>query len=101
PAATQAAESIDPLIVLRSFFDAEHAGNVDAALAHWADDGMFVNTRGKKLIGREQLRTFIQNAVNANVHQEMKSPRVESGRVTWFQDETADFYQKLGIQSVQ
>ena len=29
---------------------------VDAALMYWADDGMFVNSRGQKRVGREQLR---------------------------------------------
>ena len=42
--------------VLRGFFKAEDANNVDAALMCWADDGMFVNSRGQKRVGREQLR---------------------------------------------
>jgi hypothetical protein len=42
--------------VLRGFFEAEDANNVDAALMYWADDGMFVNSRGQKRVGRVQLR---------------------------------------------
>ena len=49
-------ENADPLSVLRGFFEAEDANNVDAALMYWADDGMFVNSRGQKRVGREQLR---------------------------------------------
>ena len=89
------------LCAARGFFETEDANNVDAALMYWADDGMFVNSRGQKRIGREQLRTFIQIAINAKVHHEMKSPRVEGQRAFWTEDESADFYQKLGIQSVQ
>lgn len=98
--ATDAAKP-DPISVMQGFFDAEHTGNVDAALAHWSDDGIFTDTRGRKRIGHDDLRKLIQGAINAKIRHEMKAPRVEGERVKWTEAETTDFYVKLGIAPVQ
>jgi hypothetical protein len=53
-ALTDAAEgqNTDPRSVLKRYIEAQNAGELDAALALWADDGAIINTKGTQ--GRRQ-----------------------------------------------
>ena len=46
----------DPQAVLQRYIDAQNAGDVEAALALWAENGVMTNTRGHKFTGTEELR---------------------------------------------
>ncbi len=82
------ADTADPVSVMRSFFDAEHAGNADAALALSADDGRWVNTRGVKRVGHEEVMKFIRGAINAKVVHTIVAPRREGEKATWTESQT-------------
>jgi hypothetical protein len=59
---SQAAEeqNLDPASVLKRYIEAQNAGDLDTALALWAEDGVITNTRGRSLAGHENLTRFIR-----------------------------------------
>jgi hypothetical protein len=100
---THAAEeqNTDPQSVLQRFNDAQNAGDVDAALAMWAEDGVRTNTRGRKMAGKEEIRKFIQGVVAAKIRVETESAQVVGDRVTWSIRESNELYRKLGVAPVR
>ena len=82
---TQAAEAqnTDPRSVLQRYIDAQNAGNLDAALALWAEDGLIINTRGRKVTGQENLRRFIQTNIARKIRQEPEAVQAVGNKVTW------------------
>ncbi len=41
------AQNPDPASVLKRYIEAQNAGDLDTALALWAEDGVITNTRGR------------------------------------------------------
>jgi hypothetical protein len=62
---SQAAEeqNLDPASVLRRYMEAQNAGDLDTALALWAEDGVITNTRGRSVAGHESLNRFIRGNI--------------------------------------
>ena len=48
-----AEQNLDPGSVLRRYIEAQNSGDLDAALALWAEDGVITNTRGRSFVGHE------------------------------------------------
>jgi uncharacterized protein (TIGR02246 family) len=63
--------------VLKRYIDAQNAGDVETALALWAEDGVITNTRGRTFAGQANLRRFIVGNVSRKIKQE---PRGHSDR---------------------
>ena len=102
-AVTYAAEeqNTDPQSVLERFNDAQNAGDVDAALAMWAEDGVRTNTRGRKMAGKDEIRKFIQGVVAAKLRVETESMHVVGDKVTWTIRESNELYRKLDVAPVR
>jgi uncharacterized protein (TIGR02246 family) len=58
-------QNSDPRSVLTRYIEAQNAGELDTAMALWAEDGVIINTRGRKVAGKENLRKFIQTISRA------------------------------------
>ena len=57
------AQNPDPASVLKRYVEALNAGDLDTALAQWAEDGVLTNTRGRRYVGHESLRPFIRQNI--------------------------------------
>jgi hypothetical protein len=91
----------DPPAVLQRYIDAQNAGDLEAALALWADDGVLTNTRGRTFTGKEALRRFIQGNITRNIRQEPESIDTVGEKVTWINRESNDAYRRLKVAPVQ
>jgi len=102
-AVTYAAEgqNSDPRSVLKRHIEAQNAGELDAALALWADDGVIINTRGRKVAGKENLRKFIQTNISRKIKQEPEAIQTVGDKVTWINRESNESYRKLNVAPVQ
>lgn len=91
----------DPLTVFRAFGRAESAGAVEQALSYFADDAVLVNTRGKKYVGRANIRKFIVETTRGKAKVTVASSRVHGDTVTVIDHASTEFYEKLGIAPVE
>lgn|GEM_PF-4974017 len=94
-------QNTDPKSVLQRFNDAQNVGDVDAALAMWAEDGVRTNTRGRTMAGKEEIRQFIQGVVAAKIRVETDSILVVGDKVTWTIRESNELYRKLDVDPVR
>ncbi len=94
-----AAQGSDPVSILKASFDAANAGNVEAAVAVFADDAVIVNTRGFKFSGKEAIRRFIQANINGKVqaHVESLNPEVHGDTVMLTDRYTTAFFEQWGV----
>ena len=96
------AQGIDPLSVVVGFWTAADTGSAEAAVTFWADDAVFTNSRGAKIIGRNAIRGVIQAAINAGLHLgPIINPQVTGDTVKWTTMERTDFWVRLGIAPVE
>src|SRR5215218_4397278 len=85
---------------MQKFIDAQNAGDLEMALELWADDGVIINTRGRSVVGKENLRGFIEGNIRRSVHQAPESIRATGSKVMWTNHESNDSYRMLGIAPV-
>jgi uncharacterized protein (TIGR02246 family) len=94
-------ESTSPRSVLKRYIEAQNAGELDATLSLWADDGVIINTRGRKVAGKENLRKFIQGNILRKIKQEPEAIQTVGDKVTWINRESNESYKKLNVAPVQ
>jgi len=99
PVANVTAQGTDPLSVAKRYSAAQDAGEVETALAFFADDAVITNTRGSKVM---TTRGFIESNVKAGMHEgELINPQVAADTVTWSVMERTNFFLKLGITLIE
>lgn len=100
---SQAAEeqNLDPASVLKRYIEAQNAGDLDTALALWAEDGVITNTRGRSLAGHENLTRFIRGNISRRIRQEPENIQLVGDRVMWTNRESNESYRKLNVAPVQ
>jgi ketosteroid isomerase-like protein len=77
-----AQQPVEPLTVMQAYDVALSTGDVEAALALFADDAV-LNVRQGQLIGKEQIRTWLAQVVAQNSRIEVVDRQVEGDKVTW------------------
>jgi uncharacterized protein (TIGR02246 family) len=87
--------------VLKRYIDAQNAGDVETALALWAEDGVITNTRGRTFAGQANLRRFILGNVSRKIKQEPEAIQTAGDKVTWINRESNESYRKLNVAPVQ
>lgn len=90
----------DPLMVFKGFAAAETACDVEAALAFFAENAILTNTRGRKFIGRENVRKFIEETTRSKPFVSIGSYKIEGKKLTVVDPARTDFYEKLGVAPV-
>lgn len=95
------AQNPDPASVLRRYIEALNAGDLDTALAQWAEDGAITNTRGRRYAGHESLRSFIQGNISRKIKQEPEAIQTAGDKVTWINRESNEAYRNLNVAPVQ
>jgi hypothetical protein len=81
-AGTVLAQEPDPLAVMEAYDLALNAGDVDGALALFADDAV-LTTRQGQFVGKEQIRTWLERLVTQNERIEVAGRAVAGDKVTW------------------
>lgn len=96
PGALLAQES-DPEAVIRSVYEALNAGDVEAALAIFADDAVLDLGAFGRFSGKEELRASFEREVSLNAHWELEDAQVEGNTVTFTSRYTSDDMRALGV----
>lgn len=94
-------QTTDAQSTAQRYVDAQNAGELEAALELWADDGMIINTRGRSITGKENLKRFIEGNIQRKIHQKPESIQVVGSKVSWINRESNDSYRRLGVAPVQ
>ena len=94
-------QNLDPASVLKRYIEAQNAGDLDTALALWAEDGVITNTRGRTFVGHENLKRFIRGNISRKIKQEPENIQTVGDRVMWINRESNESYRKLNVAPVQ
>ena len=95
------AQATDPLSIADAYLAALNAGDVEAAVAFFADDA--VRTSGPvQVTGKDEIRRDVERLVAMRVSVETVGPRQVAGdRVTWLQNVSTDGARNLGAAPFQ
>ena len=92
----------DAALVTNAMYAAAGAGNVDAAVSFFADDGYNIGPRGNKTTGKEELRALISFWIHENVQIDRASNVKVRGDSTILRSDIAsNWCDDLGISPVQ
>ncbi len=94
---TLLAQESDPAAVARSAYEALNAGDVEAALALYADDAVLSLGAFGSFSGKEELRGSFENEVAKHATWEFSDFQVEGDTVTFTNRYTNDDLQAIGI----
>jgi hypothetical protein len=98
---TAKGQTTDTQLTFQRYVNAQNAGDLEVALELWADDGMIINTRGRSVTGKENLKRFIEANIQRKIHQKPESVQVVRSKVMWINRESNDSYRRLGVAPVQ
>lgn len=108
PAPGAFAQTGDPAAVIRAFYEASNAGNVEAAIAQIAPDAVFTfavdnpaRPEGVRFVGAEGLRQRFQIQASENVVDEISGLRVLGNRVTWTDLHTNNAFRRLSVAPLE
>jgi hypothetical protein len=93
------AQAADPLSVMKASLDAINAGNVDVAVATFADDAVFTTPTGS-FKGKDQIRRAIMADVANHVQIEATNFQVAGDKVTYSFKQSNDRLRGLGIDFI-
>lgn len=87
----------EALAILQTYDFALNGHDVEATLLLFADDAV-VDIQTKKFEGKDQIRGWLAQIIQQNIHTEVKGSRSAQGdTVTWTETITRDDYKKLGV----
>jgi len=93
------AQATDPLSVMKASLDAINAGDVDVAVATFADDAVFTTPTGS-FKGKDQIRSAIMADVANHVQIEATNFQVAGDKVTYSFKQSNDRLRGLGIDFI-
>lgn len=91
------AQGTDAESVLRARETALATRDFDAILSLFADDAVVVTSSGRLLIGKEQVRVWVQDQVDRRQREEVGPRQVQGNKLSWAGKVYRDDWQKLGI----
>ncbi len=94
------AQTTDPLAIVQANFAALNRGDVEAALAMFADDATLSSATGSAT-GKEQIRRKVQADVAIHVQLNASNLRVTGDQVTYTFSVSNDQFRSLGIDAVE
>jgi hypothetical protein len=94
-------QNLDPASVLKRYIEAQNAGDLDTALALWAEDGVITNTRGRSFVGHEGRKRFIRGNIARSIKQEPENIRSVGDSGVWINRESNESDSKLNVAPVQ
>jgi hypothetical protein len=91
------AQSADAESVLKAREAALAARDFEAILGLFADDAVVVTSSGRLLIGKEQVRTWVQDQVDRRQREEAGARQAQGSKLSWGGKVYRDDWQKLGV----
>jgi hypothetical protein len=91
------AQGSDAASVLKGREAALAARDFDAILGLFADDAVVVTSSGRLLIGKEQVRVWVQDQVDRSQREEAGPRQAQGDKLSWAGKVFRDDWQKLGI----
>ena len=91
------AQGADADSVLKAREAALAARDFDAILGLFADDAVVVTSSGRLLIGKEQVRTWVQDQVDRRQREEAGPRQAQGSKLSWAGKVHRDDWQKLGV----
>ncbi len=91
------AQGSDAESVLKARETALAARDFDAVLGLFADDAVVVSSSGRLLIGKEQVRVWVQDQVDRRQREEAGPRQVQGNKHSWAGKVYRDDWQKLGV----
>lgn len=100
------AQETDPVAVVTDYYEAVNAGDVEAALSFYADDGvvfMPVPPHGMPdtYTGKEEIRGWVENEVAMNTEYELLATAVEGDMVIVTVSVSDDVLRSFGFSSLE
>jgi hypothetical protein len=83
--------------VLKAREAALAAGDLDAILRLFADDAIVVTSSGRFLIGKEQIRGWVQDQVERHQREEAGSRYTQGNKLSWAGKVYREDWHKLGV----
>src|SRR5439155_2959784 len=105
PGRLYAQAGTDPLSVVNAYLAAVNAGDVNAVLATFADDGVETDLTPAPgdtgvVRGKDQLRASYTEFLQGHPHLDLGTPQVAGDKVTGTYTLSADFLKQLGVDSI-
>jgi hypothetical protein len=72
------------------------AGDLDAILGVFADQAVVATSSGRLLIGKEQIRVWVQDQIDRRQREEAGPRQVQGNKLSWAGKVYRDDWQKLG-----
>jgi ketosteroid isomerase-like protein len=91
----------DPRTVINGFIAALNAGDVEAVVAAFADDGTVKSPDGDSMRGREQIRDWAASLIARHAHFESGPPQVDGGTATWTAQVVNDYSRQQGFAPLE
>ena len=91
------AQGADADSVLKAREAALAARDFEAILGLFADDAVVVTSSGRLLIGKEQVRTWVQDQVDRRQREEAGPRQAQGSKLSWAGKVHRDDWQKLGV----
>jgi len=106
PSSAAGQDPTDPADVMRAYTDAANAGDLEAALACWADDAIYTVlpaafTGQSIFTGKAQIRSLAEAFVAQHSRTELEDLRVDGERVTAHARSALDSVRRLGIDALE
>jgi ketosteroid isomerase-like protein len=106
PSSTTGQGPTDPSDVIRAYVEAANAGDVEAALACWADDATYTVvpaafTGQSVFTGKAQIRSLLEAFVAQHSRTEIMDLHVDGARVTAQARSGVDSVRRLGINALE
>jgi hypothetical protein len=73
------------------------AGDLDAILHLFADDAIVVTSSGRFLIGKEQIRGWVQDQIDRRQREEAGSRYIQGNKLSWAGKVYREDWHKLGV----
>ena len=83
--------------VLKAREAALAAGDLDAILNLFADEAVVVTSSGRFLIGKEQIRGWVQDQVDRHQREEAGSRYIQGNKLSWTGKVYREDWHKLGV----
>ena len=87
--------------VLRARETALVAGDAAAVLRLFADDAVVATSSGRLLIGKDQIKSWVDDQVNRHQREEAGTRQLQGNKLTWAGKVYRDDWQTLGVSPLE
>jgi ketosteroid isomerase-like protein len=91
------ARAESPLEAARALQTAFYSGDADRALALFTEDAVVINSRGRRIEGKDNLVRYVRGTTGAGLTITPDAERESGERAYWYNAESSPAYAQLGV----